>query len=549
MDNVSALKILLAPDCKTSALSCLPAGVVTDKILIVDMLQIKDDWQDDHRWTATSGAREKKYKVSYDEERSVIVYPTNQSDDVYRVKRHRFVHDSARDFHRVVITVCKPDGSTHPYALVQYRFDGEPHDVKNKPHGNSKNGTPFVPTKKSTLEKLTAALKQHSSIKRAVHTIEDDAGGLMASSQSSLPRNERQGKYISSKINKKSGDPIGEVIAMQYDEKEKFIQGVAVEDNCPIITLFTKDQLTDISKFCTNEDGQNSPFCADMTYDIGNYYVVVTTYRHLQLLSRESNTEPILIGPIMICTKKNRETYQHLFQKITNVCPELRNTMKAYGSDGESALIKALELEFPFALGFLCRTHIARNIEHKIKSDLHLSNCFYTTVVKDVFGDKQHQGLVNCNNRAEFDLNLSKLKVKWDRLEQQERKKKKMPDDAKFFFYFETKKADAIYHHCRPDLLREVGIQEDMFDNNAPESMNASLKTWLEGKRKDVSQVITDIRGFVMKQRHDIGKAFSEMSGSYVLKEEYKYAKMPSDFWSLEPSTRSSFLTRYQMFQ
>ena len=68
MDNVSALKILLAPGCKTSALSCLPAGVVTDKILIVDMLQIKDDWQDDHRWTATSGAREKKYKVSYDEE-------------------------------------------------------------------------------------------------------------------------------------------------------------------------------------------------------------------------------------------------------------------------------------------------------------------------------------------------------------------------------------------------------------------------------------------------------------------------------------------------
>ncbi|CAB4025618.1 Hypothetical predicted protein [Paramuricea clavata] len=49
MDNVSALKILLAPDCKTSALSCLPAGIVTDKILIVDMLQIKDDWQDDHR--------------------------------------------------------------------------------------------------------------------------------------------------------------------------------------------------------------------------------------------------------------------------------------------------------------------------------------------------------------------------------------------------------------------------------------------------------------------------------------------------------------------
>ena len=188
---------------------------------------------------------------------------------------------------------------------------------------------------------------------------------------------------------------------MQFDEKERFFQGVAVEDNCPIITLFTRDQLADIDKFCMNEDGVNSPFCADMTYDIGNYYVVVATYRHLQLVSRENAKEPILIGPVMICTKKNRETYQHLSEDN-----------------------KALELEFPFAVGFLCRTHVVRNIGHKVKSDLHLSDSFYATVVRDVFGDKLQQGLVNCSNRAEFDLNLSKLKVKWNRLEHQERKRK-----------------------------------------------------------------------------------------------------------------------------
>ena len=171
----------------------------------------------------------------------------------------------------------------------------------------------------------------------------------MAASQSSITRNEHQAKYIRSKISRKAVDPIGEVISMQFDEKERFIQGVAVEDNCPIITLFTRDQLADIDKFCTNEDGVNSPFCADMTYDIGNYYVisflyvcmvntiyllsfvdtprkfqldlkpsnkvrgvstklnkynyyvVVTTYRHLQLVSRENAKEPILIGPVMIC--------------------------------------------------------------------------------------------------------------------------------------------------------------------------------------------------------------------------------------------------------
>ena len=50
IDNISALKKLLAPNCNKNALSRLSAGVVTDKVLIADMLKKEDDWQDDHRW-------------------------------------------------------------------------------------------------------------------------------------------------------------------------------------------------------------------------------------------------------------------------------------------------------------------------------------------------------------------------------------------------------------------------------------------------------------------------------------------------------------------
>ena len=366
----------------------------------------------------------------------------------------------------------------------------------------------------------------------------------MAYSQSSLPRNERQGKYIRTKMNPKPSDPIGEVIAMQYNEEKKFVQRVIVENNCPTVVLFSEEQIDDIAKFCTNDNGVNSPFCVDMTYDIGNFYVVVTTYRHMQLRSRETGKEPVLVGPVMICSKKDRETYQCLFQKMTNVCPDLRNKLKAYGSDGESALIKTLDLEFPFSYSFLCRTHFVRNIENKVKSELHLSDALFRVVLKDVFGDKHQQGLVDCNSRAEFELNLSKLKVKWDGLELEERKKKKMPQDAKFFLYFEKNKAESIYHHCRPSLLQEVGIEEDMFENNCPEAMNASLKSWMENKKGYISQVVTDIRGFVTKQRHDVGKAFTEMSGPYTLKDEYKDAKMPPDFWTLEPSKRKLLLDK-----
>ena len=254
---------------------------------------------------------------------------------------------------------------------------------------------------------------------------------MMASSQSSLPRNERQGKYLKSKLNPKSSDPISTLLSMQYEEQEKFIQEITIEDNQPNVIIYNNEHIEHIKKFCTNE-GENSPFCVDMTFNMGNFYVVVTTYRHLQVTSTKTKKEPVMIGPIMLTTKKDRKSYQRLFQKMISACPDLRNTLKAYGSDGELALIQALELEFPFALGFLCRTHILRNIERMIKTELHLSDSFYKMISQDIFGNKEQRGLVDCDNRNDFDENVSKLKVKWN--QQEEKEKEKNASFSKMFY-------------------------------------------------------------------------------------------------------------------
>ncbi|CAB3976770.1 Hypothetical predicted protein [Paramuricea clavata] len=72
-----------------------------------------------------------------------------------------------------------PDGEYIPFALVQYRFDAEGHFVKNRPDGNSKHKHRFIPTKKSTLEKLTVAVKSQS-VKRAVHKVKREVGVLLS---------------------------------------------------------------------------------------------------------------------------------------------------------------------------------------------------------------------------------------------------------------------------------------------------------------------------------------------------------------------------------
>ena len=265
---------------------------------------------------------------------------------------------------------------------------------------------------------------------------------------------------------------------MQFEEETPFIRSVTVDKNSPVIVLFSDEQIKDIRKFCCNEEGTNSPFCVDMTFNLGNFYVVVTTYKHLQLLTKRGGKEPVILGPVMMCTKKDRATYQSLFQKITTHCPEIKHHLKAYGTDAEPPLRQALELEFPFALGFICRTHIVRNLEHKLKSELNLSDKFFRKVVGDVFGAQTHEGLVHCKTRQEYDLLLSKLCVKWDMEEAEEHKLKEDTQEPKASKYFMRNKADIVYHHCRSEALHEVGIEEELFDNNDPESINASIKKW-----------------------------------------------------------------------
>lgn len=39
-------------------------------------------------------------------------------------------------------------------------------------------------------------------------------------------------------------------------------------------------------------------------------------------------------------------------------------------------------------------------------------------------------------------------------------------------------KAEIVYHHYRSAALRKVGIDDELFDNNDPESINALIKKW-----------------------------------------------------------------------
>ncbi len=90
--------------------------------------------------------------------------------------------------------------------------------------------------------------------------------------------------------------------------------------------------------------------------------------------------------------------------------------LKAFVTDEEAALQKALSKAFPAAVSLMCMTHIIRNLRAEIVDKLHLSNGFYSTVVKDSSGSVEGKGLIHTAIHDEYET-LSKLHTKWDDLE------------------------------------------------------------------------------------------------------------------------------------
>ena len=57
----------------------------------------------------------------------------------------------------------------------------------------------------------------------------------------------------------------------------------------------------------------------DTTFNIGDFYVTPKTYRHLLLEDWRTGKPPLLLGPTLIHTRKNSDTFNHFGATITGL--------------------------------------------------------------------------------------------------------------------------------------------------------------------------------------------------------------------------------------
>ena len=91
--------------------------------------------------------------------------------------------------------------------------------------------------------------------------------------------------------------------------------------------------------------------------------------------------------------------------------------MQSFGTDGQEALYRAFQHEFPRSIHLQCSNHVRRNVKTKLQ-ELVVSEHTIQIVLGDIFGrmvEFQHfDGLVDADSNEEYDKGLQSLCQKWE---------------------------------------------------------------------------------------------------------------------------------------
>ena len=217
---------------------------------------------------------------------------------------------------------------------------------------------------------------ENRSAKDALASVFSSRGGVIAAqSAGDLPRGRTQAynmkrslqhKQLEGSINSACGTKdMLYVVMEQCKNAEKcdvFVQDVTCAPE-PMSVLCTQQQLNDIERFCCD------PFdCSifDPTFNLGEFNVTPTVYRHMLLKNVKTGKSPLLLGPMFVHYRKHFRSYNYFLSTLIGLKPEIY-AVKATGTDGEKNLVEALLRNFPQAAHIRCFRHLQQNIEMHLR--------------------------------------------------------------------------------------------------------------------------------------------------------------------------------------
>jgi hypothetical protein len=221
------------------------------------------------------------------------------------------------------------------------------------------------------------------------------------------------------------------------------------------------------------------------------------TYHNRILVNPRTAKPPVFIGPAFLHMQRCFEDYHTFFPCLLKLEPRL-SALKAYGTDGEGALVNALQACFRESIGLRCFVHKQRNLEERLKG---ASTIARKEVLADIFGVRDGEvfstGLVDSKNKEAFDKDLLQLRQRWEGL---------VPG---FFNWFNKQQADTFKKYMIADVreLALLGCPPERYTTNSNESLNSVVKKWVGFTKSSWPAFVNKLKELVEGQFSDLYKA------------------------------------------
>ena len=110
----------------------------------------------------------------------------------------------------------------------------------------------------------------------------------------------------------------------------------------------------------------------------------------------------MMIGAMFISHERTEAAYTTMASYLRKHCPE-RKSLKAFGTDGDLALVNGMKSIFPEAQHLLCDLHMRDNIESEL-SKSKAPKLICTEIVRDIFGSRNgiEKKCLEYNTRSTF---------------------------------------------------------------------------------------------------------------------------------------------------
>ena len=224
-----------------------------------------------------------------------------EDETVVLLKKTYWTHQRHKDFKRRCFEGYDYKGVRLPHVLLCYEFNDEHHPVTTAAYGNAKkSNSSYYRSRPSTLQSIKEKAKERKGPSQVCDEVFEDAGGLLGfQSHGVLPRNRQQVSDVKRNSKpKKDKDEMCELIKMsrrEVSQLKPFVRRVQVTPE-PSCIVASDRQLYDLVRFCTTQFLPASVLCIDTTFNIGNFFVTPTTYKHKILVDRHYGKEPTLFG-------------------------------------------------------------------------------------------------------------------------------------------------------------------------------------------------------------------------------------------------------------